>query len=68
MKVFISVSGGVAEVIKAPEHIEVVIIDYDNIDKQDLATCAVCGIDFHENSINMMDYPVDMCVHCEAKL
>ena len=64
-KVIIHVRGGNAEVIQSPEGVDVVIVDFDNVDDEEIATCAVCGNEFPEGEINMMDYDVDMCVTCE---
>lgn len=35
--------------------------------EQLIATCSVCGNDFDEVDINMMDYELDLCAKCERK-
>jgi hypothetical protein len=66
-KVIIHVRGGVAEVVQSPEGLEVVIVDFDNEEAEDIATCAYCGKDFPESEVNMIDYDLDTCVTCENK-
>lgn len=31
----------------------------------EIATCSVCGRDFHERDINLVDYDDDVCIVCE---
>lgn len=68
LTVIVTVLKGNANVALCPEGVNVVIVDYNDIDPQELATCGVCGIDFHENDVNMLDYDVDTCVYCEKLL
>ncbi|MFD2328816.1 hypothetical protein ACFSR7_06085 [Cohnella sp. GCM10020058] len=34
---------------------------------ENLVTCSVCGCGRHESDVNIIDYPIDVCVICEPK-
>ncbi|MFB5761079.1 hypothetical protein [Paenibacillus medicaginis] len=36
-------------------------------EKDEVATCAVCGQTYHENQVNLVDYEEDVCMLCEPK-
>ncbi|MGM1023152.1 MAG: hypothetical protein ACQEXV_22200 [Bacillota bacterium] len=36
-------------------------------DKSEIATCLICNRNYHEGAVNMIDYEVDVCIHCEPK-
>ncbi|MGY3386822.1 hypothetical protein ACVWZB_004776 [Paenibacillus polymyxa] len=33
----------------------------------EIATCLICNRNYHEGAVNMIDYDVDVCVHCEPQ-
>ncbi|QDS35234.1 hypothetical protein [Brevibacillus brevis] len=33
----------------------------------EIATCTVCGGDYHERDVNLIDYEDDVCIVCEPK-
>lgn len=35
-------------------------------DPEEIASCADCGLEYHENEVNMVDYDIDLCVNCES--
>jgi hypothetical protein len=39
-------------------------IRIEHWDEDEIATCGVCGKDYHESKINMIDYDDDVCLNC----
>lgn len=36
-------------------------------DDFEVVTCSICGIDYDEGKVNLVDYDDDVCIHCEPK-
>jgi hypothetical protein len=42
-------------------------LGYVSIDQEEMAImCSVCGTDFPEGDVNIVDYEDDVCIHCES--
>lgn len=39
----------------------------DSVPNDEIATCAVCSLDYHENDVNMVDHSIDVCIYCEPE-
>ena len=33
--------------------------------REKIITCSICGENFHESEVNIIDYDLDLCVSCE---
>lgn len=41
------------------------LIKWLELEDESIITCSVCGLNFDEGDVNIIDYELDLCVQCE---